>query len=261
VTPNYRLEYSGAGSLAARALINPNYTNFAPRIGIAYQAPFGLVVRAGYGISYLYLFRFGGEGLLAYNGPDIIDAAIDQIPAYNGATATGSALCSSLTQDPGTCFRRMQDGYQTNFASAQNFSPAKAQTRYIPRDFKPGYIETYHFSLQRQLMRDTTLEVSYVGNHAVHVAALTDFNQARTCTTTEIASNHCATLLARRPIQGFTNILAAHKSFHLSSEASGLEYRMEAFNALNATNYQTPDGNVSDGTFGAFTASSLYPSR
>lgn len=55
--------------------------------------------------------------------------------------------------------------------------------------------------------------------------------------------------------------LAAHKSFRLWSDASSLEYRMEAFNVLNATNYQTPDGNISNGTLGAFTASSLYPSR
>ena len=55
--------------------------------------------------------------------------------------------------------------------------------------------------------------------------------------------------------------LAAHKSFRFWSEASRLEYRLEAFNVLNATNYQTPDGNISDGTFGVFTASSLYPSR
>jgi hypothetical protein len=466
VTPNYTLEYSGDGSLAARALIDPNYTNFAPRFGFAYQAPRGTVIRGGYGISYLYLFRFGGEGLLAYNGPDIVDATIDQKTLYQplatGPTATGQQLCSSLAQDPGTCFRRMQDGYQTNFASAQNFSPAKAQTRYTPKNFKPGYIETYHFSIQKQLLKETTLELSYVGNHAVHVAALTDFNQARTCTTREVAGNNCATLLARRPIQGFTNILtetnygfltynslqaklerrysnglfvtnaftwskginnssadleaqnndsalvnfanvrgdrgvsgynqpfndttsiiadvpfgkgrllgqsapawqqemlggwqltainvfssglplnlqytpasnvavsttssvysvrpnllgsvssvyghranwvktnsalsgylskvavgvptgdvyfgnagrnilrgpgfdqldlAAHKSFRLWSDASNLEYRIEAFNVLNATNFQTPDGNYSNGTFGAFTASTVYPSR
>jgi hypothetical protein len=55
--------------------------------------------------------------------------------------------------------------------------------------------------------------------------------------------------------------LAAHKSFRLWSEASSLEYRIEAFNALNVTNFQTPDGNVSNGTFGTFTASTVYPSR
>jgi hypothetical protein len=77
-------------------------------------------------------FRFGGESTLGYNGPYIVDATINQTPPNLVAGAT-QHLCTSQTQNPSTCFRTTQSGYQTNFVSAQNFSTLTAQTRYIPR--------------------------------------------------------------------------------------------------------------------------------
>ena len=202
----YKLHYVGGSSLADRALVNPDYKDLGPRVGFAYQAAPGTVVRGGYGVSYAYLFRFGGEGLIAYNGPNNYSATLpnNQTPSQG--------ICTSLTQDPTTCFRRTQDGYQTNFAGPSNFSTTKAQTRYIPKDFKNGYVQAYHLSVQQQLPQKFTLEVSYVGNHSVHIATLEDTNQARLCTATEISSNACtatgsASLLNRRPIANFTDIL------------------------------------------------------
>jgi hypothetical protein len=202
----YKLHYVGGSGLANRALVNPDYKDFGPRVGFSYQALPGTVVRGGYGVGYAYLFRFGGEGLLAYNGPNNYSATlpVNQTPSQG--------ICTTLTQDPTTCFRRTQDGYQTNFAGPSNFTTTRAQTRYTPKDFKNGYVQAFHLSIQQQLPLKTTLEVSYVGNHAVHIAALEDFNQARLCTQAEIATNACtstgtASLLNRRPIANFTDIL------------------------------------------------------
>jgi hypothetical protein len=205
----YSLHYVGGSSLGDRALVNPDYKDFGPRFGVAYQVLPNTVIRAGYGISYAFLFRFGGEGLIAYNGPNNYDATLNQTP--------NQGLCTSLTQDPTTCFRRTQDGYQTNFAGPTNFSTIKAQTRYIPQSFKNAYVQAYHVSIQQQLPLKTTFEISYVGGHAVHVAALEDTNQARLCLPSEIPANPkgvggfsgtCATsLLNRRPIANFTDIL------------------------------------------------------
>lgn len=201
----YTIHYVGGGSLSQRGLVNLNYTNFAPRFGFAYQPIPNTVVRGGYAISYAYLFRMGGEGLLAYNGPNNYDATLptNQTPSQG--------LCTSLTQDPTTCFRRTQDGYQTDFAGPVNFSTTKAQTRYLPQNFKPAYVEAYHLSVQQQLPMSSTLEVSYVGNHTVHLPTLEDFNQARPCLPSEIPANapgQCTTsLLNRRPIANFTDIL------------------------------------------------------
>lgn len=46
--------------------VNPDYKDFGPRLGFAYQAFPGTVIRGGYEIGYAYLFRFGGEGLPAH---------------------------------------------------------------------------------------------------------------------------------------------------------------------------------------------------
>jgi len=201
----YNIHYVGGNSLANRALVDPDYTNFGPRIGFSYQALPKTVIRGGYSISYAYLFRFGGEGLLAYNGPNNYSATLptNQNPSQG--------LCTSLTQDPTTCFRRTQDGYQTNFAGPTNFSTTKAQTRYTPKDFKPANVQAFHLSVQQELPFGATLEVSYVGNHTVHIPALEDFNQARLCLPSEVpAANQglCSTsLVNRRPIANFTDIL------------------------------------------------------
>jgi hypothetical protein len=62
---------------------------------------------------------------------------------------------------------------------------------------------------------------------------------------------------------GFAQLdLAAHKTFPLWSDVRNLEFRIEAFNVLNSTNFQQPDSSITDGAnFGAYTAANAYPSR
>jgi Carboxypeptidase regulatory-like domain/TonB-dependent Receptor Plug Domain len=243
----YKLHYVGGSSLADRALINPDYKDFGPRFGFSYQALPGTVIRGGYGISYAFLFRFGGEGLLAYNGPNNYSATlpVNQTPSQG--------LCTALTQDPTTCFRRTQDGYENNFAGPSNFSTVRAQTRYTPKDFKNAYVQAFHLSVQQQLPRKTTLEIAYVGNHGVHIAALADYNQARLCTAAEISSGACtsrgsASLLNRRPIANFTDILTETNADFLTynSLQTKLEHRFsEGFFLINSFTWSQAYNNSS----------------
>ena len=75
----------------------------------------------------------------------------------------------------------------------------------------------------------------------------------------------------RGPAFGQFN-LAAHKRFNLLTDAQTLEFRIEAFNVLNATNYISPNTSIGtegatgvlnkNGSFGTFSGStSVFPSR
>jgi len=222
-TTNTLVQASG-GSLYDRSLLNIDKKDLAPRFGFAYQVDPKTVIRGGYGIGFMHYFRFGGESTLGYNGPYIVDATINQTPPFQASGAT-QQLCSSLTVNPATCFRTTQSGYQTNFATAQNFSTLAAQTRYIPKNFEAAYIQAFHLTLQRELMKDTTLEISYVGSHGVHIPVLTDFNQGATEPVSCDTGVGCLTQQQRRPISTFTNILTALPAGYLIY--NGLQTKLE----------------------------------
>jgi len=53
--------------------------------------------------------------------------------------------------------------------------------------------------------------------------------------------------------------LGLHKQFGLWREGTRLEFRAEAFNLLNQTNFQAPNSNISSSAFGSIT--STFPAR
>src|SRR5262247_1825961 len=67
-----------SGSLYDRSLVDPDYNNFAPRLGFAYNLLDKTVIRGGYGIGYVYFNRLGSANLLATNFSQITRANIPQ---------------------------------------------------------------------------------------------------------------------------------------------------------------------------------------
>ena len=199
-----------SGSATDRALVGMPALDFAPRIGFSYGLNDKTVLRGGYGISFDQFNREGGENLLAYNGPYIVNSSITQKATTTvGGVASITPTCATNVQNA-NCFSPTQQGYGTNFVSASGFSTALAQTRYIPKSISTGYSQAWHFGLQRTLSPGTLLDVSYVGEHGVKIWVLDDINQApanvpsATCSST--VTTGCVPLLNRRPIQGFTGI-------------------------------------------------------
>jgi hypothetical protein len=203
-----------SGSLYDRALVQPRHKYFAPRFGLAYQILPKTVIRSAYGISYVHFNRLGGENLLSYNGPYIVDAQISQDIA-------NLPVCASASADPVTCFRPTQMGYPENFAVPANFNPLRAQARYIPRDNPSGYIQSWHFTIQHEIAKDLVLDVGYVGNRGSHLMILADWNQARP--NSSIAEN--LSLQARRPIQNFGAIEVAYGAGY--STYNALQMKLE----------------------------------
>ncbi|HKR28320.1 MAG TPA: carboxypeptidase regulatory-like domain-containing protein [Acidobacteriaceae bacterium] len=186
------------GSLYQRALVNTPKLDFAPRFGISWQLNPKTVVRSAYGISFDQFNREGGENLLAYNGPYIINSTVNQVPPF-AFTGTKQPLCTGDNYT--NCFRTVMQGYPSNFVAASNFNTLIAQTRYIPKDIPTGYVESWHLDVQREVGHNSVLTVSYIGEHGVHIWVLADLNQAVANTPTGTLS-----VQARRPIKTFTTI-------------------------------------------------------
>ena len=152
------------GSTYDRTLVNPDYRDWAPRIGLAYSFTPKMVFRSGYGISYVHLNRLGSADELGINGPQVVIATINQSVPAGGPLPTG--------------FIQSTTGFPAGLASPANFNPVLSNVAYIPKDTRWPYVQTWFVSLQRELFKDTVLEVAYTGSHSLRLPIIADYNQA-----------------------------------------------------------------------------------
>ena len=169
------------GSIYDRSLVNPDRNNFAPRLGLAYSLDSKTVFRGGYGISYIHQNRVGSADLLGINYPQVVIATVNQTNPNDAA------------------FRSTQQGYPTGLTNASTFSVANANIAYIPKIYGAPWVQSYFFSLQREVMKDLVLDIGYVGNDSNALPLIADYNQAAPQPTA--TSN--LSLAARRPVQGY----------------------------------------------------------
>jgi hypothetical protein len=152
------------GGLYNRTLVNPDYKDWAPRLGLAYSIDPKTVVRSGYGISYVHLNRLGSADELGINGPQVNIATINQsIPAG---------------QAPPAGFITSSSGFPAGLDSSTNFNPVNANISYIPKDTRWPYVQTWFLSVQREIVKDTVVEIGYTGNHGSRLPIIADYNQA-----------------------------------------------------------------------------------
>jgi Carboxypeptidase regulatory-like domain/TonB-dependent Receptor Plug Domain/TonB dependent receptor len=150
---NVTLQYTGNERLA-----NPQKTNFAPRIGFAYQALPNTVVRAGYGIFYGGLMAQGNTNLGA-NFPFSNSAHF-----YAPTCSTNN--CASLAAQGITLENGLQPqisgGFQ-NFVSFPSFHASDV-------NIKTPYTMNYSLSVQQALSGNLAATISYVGNVSRHLS-------------------------------------------------------------------------------------------
>jgi hypothetical protein len=170
------------GSVSDRALVNPDRNNFGPRLGFAFTPVAKLSIRGGYGISYVHVNRVGAADILAINGPQVVNAVVNQDPTS-------------------PAFRPTEQGYPSGLASPSAFNPLTANVTFIPNDFQSGRVQSYFVSLQREIGRNMLVDVAYVGNRGDELLLLANYNQA---TPNSAAVN--VPLQARRPIPEFSDI-------------------------------------------------------
>ncbi len=57
------------------------------------------------------------------------------------------------------------------------FNPATDNITWVPKDTKDSYVENYFLSVQKQLAKNTLLDVAYVGNHGLKLQGFLNGNQ------------------------------------------------------------------------------------
>jgi len=153
------LRFATSGSVGDRSLMDPNVTNFGPRIGIAYAATDKTVLRGGYGVYYTIFERFGSEDQLALNPPFLINKTI--------ASTTQSVITPEV-------------GFPSNFLDPATIDLNNLQNFHV-RAVNPvadiPMVQQWSGGLQRQFGRDWIATVDYVGTKSTHLDVIYDYNQ------------------------------------------------------------------------------------
>ena len=107
--------------------------------------------------------------------------------------------------------------------------------RISSRETRTAYVQSWHLTVQRELLKGLLLDVAYVGNHSVKLIALGDYNQARTVTAEEIRLSQLPatdpnrkalpSLQSRRPLSDFGFVQASFNGGFASYHA--LQVKLE----------------------------------
>jgi hypothetical protein len=154
---------STCGTLYCKTLVHPDYRDYGPRLGLAYSATPKTVIRAGYGISYSFFNRVGSaeEGI---NAPEALFGVLNQ------SLTPGKPVPST--------FLTTLNSFTTGIDNPANFNAINSNVDYIPANTRWPYIQSWLFSIQRELTSNTLLEVAYNGNHSLRLPIIADYNQA-----------------------------------------------------------------------------------
>jgi hypothetical protein len=163
------VEFAGKHSPNPGALIYGNdWNNFAPSIGFSWNVPWfrrSTVLRGGYGINYT-----GAPTFLQFSG-NIASAPGSSLPIVytppnymNISSVIGSNVFPLATGGAGPF-------EQVPFTNRTTGFTAYADDRVIP------YVQSFNLSIQRELARNLTLEVAYLGNKGTKLWGATQLNE------------------------------------------------------------------------------------
>jgi len=151
------------------------YTNFAPRVGLAYSPNSKTSVRAGYGLFYTAIEGLSA-GIMSANPPYGYDYTSFAPPLFATpfVTAASGENAGQRFPSPIPAF----GGSPANPNTAVNwpqYMPITGVPSFFHANVTP-YSESYTFSVQREVARDTVFTASYVGTQAHHLLVLISAN-------------------------------------------------------------------------------------
>lgn len=148
----------GLGNIPTDTGVTVSKKLFAPRVGIAWRWNDKTVIRTGYGIS---IDPFPLAIPLRSSYPTVIEQSrvSPNSFSYAGQLANGIPLPEPLD---------LSSGILT--------LPTSVTTLTIEDNFRRGYVQSFNFTIQRQLGRGYVAQVGYVGSRSIRLSNRRDLN-------------------------------------------------------------------------------------
>jgi outer membrane receptor protein involved in Fe transport len=160
--------YEGYGQKKCNCLFGDTFNlGFAPRLGVAYQINSKTVLRAGWGFVY-------GRAAATNVGGSTVGAGFNTLNFVSNVYGDPAVtFATGLQYDPAQLYVATYDpGIQPQpgtITSPPNWVDDTSG--------RPGRVNQWNVSLQREITRDLTIEAAYVGNRSAHISGgLTQFN-------------------------------------------------------------------------------------
>jgi Carboxypeptidase regulatory-like domain/TonB-dependent Receptor Plug Domain len=150
----------GAGICSNLACYQPNYRQWMPHLGFAYQAANRFVVRGGYGATSFFEGNSFNQRLTAI------------APFLQAAGFTVSAPTTTSVPTPNTA----EEGFTGSDTTVQYSSSNNGYTAY-PQNIQPAYVQEWNLTTEYALTNTTSLQVGYVGEQGQHVEDYGNVNQ------------------------------------------------------------------------------------
>ena len=159
------------GGAYGKTLVNPDYTDFSPRVGFAYAVTPKTAIRGGFGTGYVHYTRAGSGDITGINAPQAQFAAVVQpTPSATNHCNPVPAQIIKVGSTTPSCYVTSDQGFPTGLVTT--FNPATDNITWVPKDRPDSYVENYFLSVQRQLTKNTLMDVAYVGNHGLILRVL-----------------------------------------------------------------------------------------
>ena len=149
-----------AGICDNPACYQPNYRQWMPHVGFAYQYHDRTVIRGGYGASSFFEGNSFNQRLTAI--APFLQAA--------GFSVSSPTLTSVPT--PNTA----EEGFTGSDTAVQYSSSNNGYTAY-PQNIQPAYVQEWNLTVQYAITQTTTLQAGYIGEKGDHIEDYGNVNQ------------------------------------------------------------------------------------
>jgi Carboxypeptidase regulatory-like domain/TonB dependent receptor len=166
-----------AGPGTGRTWFDTDRNNFAPAVGFAWS-PFGdnkTSVRGGYRMAYNRLVNWA-LNVVEQNQPGTSRTSI--IRPNSAPTAANPPAVRASDPAVQTLVGQLPNGIVGNPVERITPSDRSATPLLFDRNLRTPFVNQWNFSIQRQILRDTVLEVAYVGSKGTHMFRMMNANQA-----------------------------------------------------------------------------------